>query len=980
MARILAVATLALAACELGDQGPPPLSADPGVIFSYPHDGQLDVPLGARVVVSFTDPIDPAALAVGCSLDSAGHVTGGFCVVGPDGPVVDAAIVIGPKDNVVQLEATWAADATYAVYASPDLLWGAAANLRAGEPLLHFTTTQPDAVPGAPVVRAINGDPPAAYQGSGAPRFPFVDFDPIRVSMSEPIDPATATYGDAIALVDEADNKTVPAALLASGTHLTIDPIDDLTAGHQYRLTLSGLRDLRGEAIATTSYTFAPAASRVNGQELAQVLSCVPGGEKSYAAGGVVNRVSVASPLIGDSEIAMQDSTVSAVMANPSAFGPLIPLTLRKGQTLTMQALPVKLGGEIATPLTTGAIRVQMASDATIYLARNPFRDPARLPDDELAPVEAYLAFDVILTADDPRGNAALNQQVLGIQATGLASVYNGGLAIESIGALDLDLLGLDHASSNMLLRLRTIAGDSGPVDTTPPALSVASPADGATGVAVDAPLRITFAEGIDPATAADAVTLSGAPIRVRVDGSTLVVTPLAPLTYGTDYTLALTGVHDLAGVVAPPSSLHFRTQDLTTSAPMPLALAAVRPGVPCALEGATTTSPGRCRSGDGSDDLYAPFTLPADQPVELDFDQPLDRTTIALGAACGAGSVRIERLNGDACASVVPGQLVVGERTLRFVPDAGWEPGARYRVVLHGGNDRDCDAGELCARTRAPLNSDVLDGIADDGNAGGPDVALPFTGAAAEPGRYAMITRTAPVADTNGNGYVDAGEHATATNRAAMVITGTSGMIRSASLRGPDCDPSTPATEACMYLSGALPAVMGSLQHDCEVGGAHVAACIPIELSPQLMYGTSLSLDADVAVVGSLSNQKTEQLVLRLRAPGGAPITGYVVTGADGKAELRARLDLYLDAPSMRLLAGIAGHDLHSKPLAIDVAGPVSFGDDGRITIAVANTAAVPLSVGVSAIGIGIGKISMEIPAGQMKLQLVGEPAKGAR
>ncbi len=341
---------------------------------------------------------------------------------------------------------------------------------------------------------------------------------------------------------------------------------------------------------------------------------------------------------------------------------------------------------------------------------------------------------------------------------------------------------------------------------------------------------------------------------------------------------------------------------------------------------------------------------------------------------------MRIERLSGDACVGVVPGALAIGERTLRFVPDGGWAPGARYRVVLHGGDDRDCDGGELCARTRAPLNGDVLDGIADDGDAGGPDVVLPFTAIDAAPGRYAMITRTAPVADGNGNGYLDPGEQATATNRAAIRITGTSGMIRGASLRGADCDPATPAVEACMYLSGALPAVMGTLQHDCTVGGVHVDSCIPIELSPQLLYGTSLSLDASVAVVGSLSNQQTEQLVLRMRAPAGAPITGYVVTGADGQAELRARLDIYLDAPSMRLLAGIAGHDLHSKPLTIDVAGPVSFGNDGRIQITLANTAAVPLAVGVSAIGIGIGAIAMEIPAGQMKLQLVGEPTTGAR
>jgi hypothetical protein len=79
-----------------------------------------------------------------------------------------------------------------------------------------------------------------------------------------------------------------------------------------------------------------------------------------------------------------------------------------------------------------------------------------------------------------------------------------------------------------------------------------------------------------------------------------------------------------------------------------------------------------------------------------------------------------------------------------------------------------------------------------------------------------------------------------------------------------------------------------------------------------------------------------------------------------------------------MKLLAGLAGHDLHSKPLTVDVAGPVTFTPDGRIEIALSNASAVPLSVQLSAIGIGIGTISMEIPAGGMRMQLVGQSPKG--
>lgn len=988
--RLWPAVLIAAAACEVGEAGPPPLTSEPGVIFSYPHDGQRDVPLGARLVVSFTDPVDVAAVTAGCSVGADGGVVGAFCVRGPDGLVATSVLVAGPKDNVVLLErAAWEAGATYEVFVRPAVLWGKATNLD-DAPLLRFTAGNPRSMGGhAPTVIAVNGDDPAAYvAGSGAtPRFPFVDFTTIRVALSEPLDPGTVAYGDTVRLVD-ADGAQVEAALLAQGAHLTIDPVADLTTSPRYRLELgAGLRDLSGDALAPVAFELAPLPSRVGGRELAQVLACIPGREPSYAAGGFINQVELTAPLIGDATIAMVDNTLAAVMANPAGFGPLIPLTLRKGQRLTMQPLPVKLGGELATPLVTGPLQVQMAADATVYLARNPFRDPARLPDDELAPVAAYLAFDVVVTATDAVGNAALNQQVLGVQATGLARVYDGGLEIDSVGGLDLDLLGLDRATSNMVLRLSTTTARAAPGDDAPPRVTSTFPADGARDVPADAALRVTFGEGIDAAAATrdGAVTLTGAaavPVRVRVEGSTLIVTPRQPLAYGAAYTLEVSGmVRDLAGTPAAPTRLGFRTVDLTTSAPAPLALVAARPGVPCALDGATATSPGRCRDGASSDDRYAPFALAADLPVELTFQQPLDRGTVTLGAACGTGSVRVEVLDpSGACSGVARGRLVVGEDRLSFIADAGWAPGARYRVVIHGGDDGDCDPGELCGRNRLPFNSDVLDGLADRGDAGGADLVLPFVAAAASADRYAMTTRTWPVADGNGNGVLDAGEVASSTNRAALRIVGTSGMVRSATLNGPDCVPGTPAREACMYLSGALPVTMGTLQHGCTIDGATVAACIPVELSPQILYGTSLSMNATVAVIGTLSDQRTQQLVLRLRTPPGQPLMSHIVVGADGQAALRARLPLYLDAPSMKLLAGLAGHDLASKPITVDVAGPVAFTADGRIQISLANVAAVPLAVELSAIGIGIGTIAMEIPAGEMKMQLVGDAATGGR
>ena len=73
-----------VAACS--DPVAPLQTAQPGVVFAYPADGQLDVPTGARVIASFSDPVDEGALGP-CTATS-----GAFCLVGPDGPVkVDSA-------------------------------------------------------------------------------------------------------------------------------------------------------------------------------------------------------------------------------------------------------------------------------------------------------------------------------------------------------------------------------------------------------------------------------------------------------------------------------------------------------------------------------------------------------------------------------------------------------------------------------------------------------------------------------------------------------------------------------------------------------------------------------------------------------------------------------------------------------------------------------------------------------------------------
>ena len=120
---------LALAAC--GSGVPPLVTAEPGVIFTYPADQQLDIPTGARIVVTFSEPVEAGALGP-CSA-----TTGPFCVVGPAGPV-EAMPQITGDGRSVELAGSLEPGTTYGVYVRQDLA-PRATNLPAAGPLFEFT-------------------------------------------------------------------------------------------------------------------------------------------------------------------------------------------------------------------------------------------------------------------------------------------------------------------------------------------------------------------------------------------------------------------------------------------------------------------------------------------------------------------------------------------------------------------------------------------------------------------------------------------------------------------------------------------------------------------------------------------------------------------------------------------------------------------------------------------------------------------------
>ncbi len=956
---------LGLIATGCGSDTLPPLqTAAPGVVFTYPIDDQLDVPLGTRIVVTFSDPVVTSAL-------------GSITLEGPAGPLSAMAEVVNDGKTVQFTGAALEPGTTYGVVVKAPLA-PAATNLPTTGPLFSFTTRTASPRAAAPALVAVNGGPtatPTTFR-------PMFETSTIRLVFSEPLDPRTiALSPGAIELLDTVKRMPVPATLVSSGVHVSIDPRIDLTAGASYELRVGNrLLDLGGAAVSPTTVMLAPINSRGTNPipQVLRVRQPMDPGPETTRSGAPRNVIAIDKPLIGREESALLPATLAAELGDPKILGGPIAFTIRKGQRLSASGLDIKLGGEIPVGLQTGDIQIEILTDSGGRIYRNPHQPAEQRPENDRAPLYVDLSMDVAVYATDAAGNAVLTQTVLGVQASGTAVGTDGVLAIEAVASMELGLLGVTQAPTNLVLELITDEVARTTPDTKSPTVVATSPINGTAEHIVDSGIDVIFDEPVDldrlRAGGVRLETTAGAavPSVIESHGAAIVIRPIAPLAYSATYRVVMTDVADLAGnALAVPPPLSFATPRLVGTNAPPTVLG-IHPGVPCSLTGATATTAGRCSSGASSDQLYRPFTLPANESVQVVFDKSITSTTASLGAACGSGSVRVEQLtSGGACMATVPGTLIRRDRSFAFVPDRPWTAGTRYRFSLISGGDGTCNVGELCGLAGA-ASFDPLGGLTD-GDGGGPNLAVDFTGAPATTETF-LFAHAGPVADVNGSGFLDSGEVVRMENRAALRIAGTSGAVSSASFNGTDCVPGTPQKEACMFIAGALPVSMGEVTTDCPLpGGASAASCLPVTLSPQAMLGTSVSMSASV---GISIDTDTGGSVMRVREPaGGGPVTGFIYDEA-GVPTMIVGLDLYMDAPDMSI--PLSSHDLHSKKMTTVLRGPVTFLSDGRIQIAVQNLADIAVSVAIDApLGIS-GSVNMIVPAGEMKLQLVSPSARG--
>lgn len=717
-----------LTACG-GDGGDSPVDdfgSNPGesenqaLLYAYPDNGQNEISTAAPVVLRFS-----SAVNLGEAQNSI-TVYEGDAQTGTVVPVTPESVAKEPNNVLLQPDEDLKPNQTYTVVIE-DL------RLRKGtakDQTLTFTTRPLHEGPKSLVVKDDTFEV-SRRMPDGSDMEPVMDFSSFRFQFTQPIDRASASYGDGntVVLRDGAGDP-VDATLLIDGAYMTVDPdAEYLNAGETYTLDITAdLASTYGENFGAESYTLTPKDSSPKG-EPAILVQKLTQGTTSRFTGKPVNEVPVNGTLLGENKNITQASAevVRAELADVTTYTDVTPIRLPKGTVLNgAEISPILIGGEVPAGFGSGDVTMTVLSDASGYLVPNPY---AENNPDALRIV--HLLMDVGIATSEARANGAFTQDLLHIELIGLAEVdpEAGVLNLDAVSVVEPNILGQEYGYGMLSFQLQSYKDQNKPPevveDTTSPSVQSWVPGNSVSLQKPGDPIIITFDEPVDSYSAIEAVRFyengNLADADIRVDGSSIVVRPIEPLKYneendGTEYRIALEGeVKDIAGNVFNASfdqSWSLSTvvenkdvvvewdgrdirNELVNYAPVVLAS---YPGYPCALNPESSNlnegKAGRCAGGmpgifDGAeddlqptDDLIPVSEIPVNRPIVVQFSKDIMESSVSLG-----GSFKVDKISeAGTVINSIPGEVTLNARTLTFYPDDAWEAGGLYRYVLGSG------------------------------------------------------------------------------------------------------------------------------------------------------------------------------------------------------------------------------------------------------------------------------------------------------
>ncbi len=664
---LLSSATL-LAACG-GDGGDSPVDdggANPGesgaqaLLYAYPDNGQGEVPTKAPIALRFTSAVSIGAVQQNVTLccDDQGENLDFDVEKFDDEP---RGVLLTPTEKL-------APGTQYTIDIADLRLSKGTAN----NETLTFTTRTLQEGPKSEVVQDMDNFALSRTIPNGSELEPVMDFSAFRFQFTQPIDRATATYGDGNSVVlKDSEGTEVEAGLLVDGAYMTVDPTDDyLTPGETYTLTLGGgLMSTYGEPFAEQTIEFTPKDSSPRGEPGFLVQRITQSGT-SRLTGQAINQVPVNGVLLGEGANFTQAEAelVIAELADVTQYTEITPIRLPKGTLLEGTPIEmVRIGGEVDAGFGSGDVTMRVLSDATGYLVPNPYTENHP---DKLRIVHLFM--DVGIATENPQANGGFTQNLLHIHLVGVAEVDpNGGvLNIDATSMVEPDVLGLEYGYGLLSFQLQSYKDQTDALladaraaleDTTPPTLQSRMPGQKSPEMPTDesgdelswfqqpgAPIVLNFDEPLDPASlnqpGALAITQDGTELDItyKVDGAAVVIQPAGGLEYlpagsNPEYTVQLgSQITDLAGNNFVPETLTFKLpgevttrsipdrdgnysqDDVQVNSPM---LLSSYPGYPCVTDPATRDLAnglvGRCAGGPG-DWPNEDYPLVAYQPDDI--------------------------------------------------------------------------------------------------------------------------------------------------------------------------------------------------------------------------------------------------------------------------------------------------------------------------------------------------------------------------
>lgn len=1040
-----------LAACGGGDEQTINEPTTPGeVVYSYPADGQSNVSPKADMVLRFSHALSDGDVASKIRITD-GSTDLSFTAESVDG---GRSLTLSPQGELTP-GASYSIEFTEALQAE------------GGRTIPNPNAFGPDGVQFSTrgafsgIAGLDNLSPEFAVAEmipSESNVFQPMNFSTFRLHMTQAVHPDWKAKGGVIEITDSND-EPVPATVIVKGRNITIDPCladskercgreeDVLTSGETYTVSVRDLPSLHGGTLEDFSETVTPRDTSPTVVLFQEVVdSGLNNGEtaanarKSRLNGQIINGITLNSVLQGNAGPSQQTGDLFAELAYAPAFAADEPLPLRvpKGSLLTSSSLDVRINGEVPVidPATgsiqkTGNIKVTMLSDATGYLMPNQYTDSMN------APRHVKLFMDVAMNTEEAQPNAALSQDLLGVELTGIAIVENGVLTIDAIGMVEPSLLGQEFTDATIAFRIEASTDSESALDaaeqrdeeladnTGPQLVSwMPGPEDALpdTRQAMQRPgdpVVLNFDEPLDADTIAEGIVLdaAGTPLTVgddtldaKLDGTALVLNPVGGLAHGVDYTVQISNsLTDLAGNGATPQNLTFALPDIgggSVTQRSPLALTTY-PGYPCATTAVNLSqgTHGRCRdaSDSGAAGDVLPITeLPEDRPIVVVFSKSMDLDTIndstfivekVTSASTPVGS-------GEA----VSGRLEKNNQRIRFYPDSPWDTadGAFYRYTMRSATGSGNCGNAICSEQGYPLQTDLLVNSTD---AGGPNMTIYFSGAEAQETVYTPL-RNLPIRDTNANFIVDCatlgGESCLepfnhdgsdadgflpSANAAKLLVDGQTadgGLLGDLTARvgcsadGPDCP-----RNKFIYQTYALNTEVTGPAVDPETGQDGVG----VLLYPTLLATTSADVYIGLPLLlGGEQVSTTGPQILRMRYAKDDPdctsncarnslIPGIIIETDDGPV-FKTEADLFLDAPNLVAPLG-ATHNLYSYPFKLDLEGRVKFFDDGRMQIEQRTDNVPQINVEAVAFGFATVDIPLIIPQQGVYLNFLSNPIK---